>query len=139
MRIDITIPRKPRNRRSPRARIRVPAGNIARDGRAREPPDTDRLACPLGRVHAAAGVIEPCTVRQRVVRVDAAAGVCGLAGGADVAVACGQGASEAGVGDGAAAGGVEGHVVAGLLVDAFDDVDFAVFGPVAAEGPAGEC
>lgn len=46
------------------------------------------------------------------------------------------------VADGAAGAGVEGYVVCGLVVGAFEDVDFAAVGPVGSDhpesGPGGE-
>lgn len=68
--------------------------------------------------------------------MDCAAAVWGLPAGLDVAVWCNEGACEAAVVDCAAVAGVQGHLVLGLLVYAFDYVDFAVVGPVGAEHPA---
>lgn len=64
--------------------------------------------------------------------------VCKLALSVDVAVPCRQGAGEQGdvVRDGAASGGVKGHCVGGLIVDAFNDVNFAASRPVGADHPA---
>lgn len=59
-----------------------------------------------------------------------------MARGFDVAVCCVKGSCDTGVVDCAAVAGVEGHLVLGLFVYAFDYVDFAVVGPVGAEHPA---
>lgn len=60
-----------------------------------------------------------------------------MACGRDVAVIGGHGAGEVcRRGDAAPVAGMQGHVVAGLLVHAFDDVNFAVVGPVGADEPA---
>lgn len=68
--------------------------------------------------------------------MDYAAAVCGLPGGLDVAVWCLEVSCEAAVVDCAPVAGVQGHLVLGLLVHTFDNVDFAVVGPVGAEHPA---
>lgn len=68
--------------------------------------------------------------------MDSAAGVRGLSRRVDVAVAGCHRAGETTVIDGAAGARVQGHVVGDLVVDAFDDVDFAVVGPVRTDGPA---
>ena len=76
-------------------------------------PDVDVVGSPFGGVDASAGGIQ-------------AVAIGGGAAGGEAAALVG----EAGfAGKGAALGGVHGHGVAGLEVDAFDDVDFAVGGP----------
>lgn len=57
----------------------------------------------------------------------------------DVTVRCVEGSCEAAVVDSAAVAGVQGHLILGLLIYAFDYVDFAVIGPVRTEHPAGGC
>lgn len=106
MRIQITTTRKPRNRRSPSCWVGTPARNIPRDTTTREEPDTYRIARPLGSVHPSADVVEVRTVGLGVIGADTTAGVGGLAGGVDVAVARFQVTGETGITDRAATTGV---------------------------------
>lgn len=137
MRVDIAVPRELRQRDSPGRRVRLSASYISRDRRAREEPDGYRAAGPLRRVHSAAVAVEPVAIGLGGGSADAATSVSRLAGGIDVAVAGRHDAGETGIANRAAGAGVQGHAVGGLLVDAFDDVDFAVVRPVCADGPAG--
>ena len=99
---------------APRRGVRVGACSVRRDAAAGEEPDVDGGAGPFHGVDAAVGVVEAVTEGGRTACLGAAAGV-SLAVGVD---------------HGAAAAGVHGHCVLVLVVDTFDDVDFAVVGPV---------
>lgn len=105
---------------------------------AGEEPDGDGLVGPLGGIDAAADGVEAWAVGVGVGAHVSAPGVLFLTGRVAVAVR-GVGFREgAGVANGAASVGVQGHLVGGLGVDAFDDVDFTAFGPGAlAEQPEG--
>lgn len=111
------------------------ADEVGGDVLAGEEPDGDGGGVPLGRVDAAADVVEAGAEVGRVGREDAAARVDLLAGGVGVAVGGVDGAGHARLWDGAAAGGMEGHGVGLSTVDAFDDVDFAIRGPVGSNEP----
>lgn len=106
MRIQITGARKPRNWRPPSRWVGIPARNIPRDTTAREEPDTDRIARPLCGIHPSTDVVEVRTVGLGVICADTTAGVGGLAGGVDVAVARFQVTGETGITDRAATTGV---------------------------------
>lgn len=138
MRIDITT-RKARGGCAPPRRDGLAGADVAGDFVRGEEPDVDGGTGPFGGVDAAAGVVEAPAVGLGVFAADAAAAVGGLAAGVDVAVVCVEGAGEAGVFDGATVGGVQGHLILGLVVYAFDDVDFAIVGPVGAKHPAVVC
>ena len=102
-------------------------------------PDGDSLIGPFSGIHPPTSTVEPITVGIRRGSLDPAAGIHGLAGGIYGAIAGEQFAREAGVGDTApwvSSFGVQDHVVFGLVIDAFDYVDFAVVGPVCAYCPA---
>lgn len=115
----------------------VGSDDVGGDVLAGEEPDGDGGGVPLGRVDAAADAVEAGAEVGRVGREDAAAGVDLLAGGVGVAVGGVDGAGHARLLDGAAAGGVEGHGVGLGAVDAFDDVDFAIRGPIGSDEPEG--
>lgn len=123
-------------RSTPRAWIRGAIGDIGGDITVAEVPDTDSIAGPLSSVDAAAVAVEPCAEGLVRGRLDAAARVGVLARGLHETIAGFERAGEAGVIDAAAVAGVEGHVVLGLVIDTFDDIDFAVVGPVRAYEPA---
>ena len=99
---------------APRRGIRVRTGSVGGGGAFGPEPDVDVVGGPFGGIDTAAGAVEAVAVRRGAAAVDAATFV-----------------GEAGVsGEGATVGGVHGHDVVGLVVDAFEDVDFAVGGPV---------
>lgn len=102
-----------------------------------EEPDGNCGGVPFCRVDAAADVVETGAEVGLVGREDAAAGVDLLAGGVGVAICRVDGARHARLLDGAAARGVEGHRIGLGAVDAFDDVDFAIRGPVGSHEPEG--
>jgi len=140
VRVDVAVTLELGRGRSPAARVRVPAGDVPRDAAAGEEPDADGAARPLGGIHSAPDAVEAGTVGLGAGRLDAAAGVVGLAGGVDVAVGRGEGAGETRVVDSAAVAGVKSHGVGRLLVYALYDIDLAVVGPVGAHRPASrEC
>lgn len=122
-------------RGTPSRRIRSATSDIPGDARAREEPDIDDSPCPFGSVDAASSIVEAVAIGGVVVTSDGTAGVGRLARSFDVAVGSLDFAAEPEGLDGAAIAGVEGHLVGGLVVDAFNDVDFAVAGPVGAEHP----
>ena len=96
----------------PSRRVRFRTGSISGSGALGPEPDVDVVGGPFGGVDAAAGVVEAVAVGPAAA-IDAAA----LVGKARVA------------GEGATVGGVHGHDIAGLVVDAFENVNFSVGGP----------
>ena len=107
------------------------------DGRGRlaglEEPDPDCRGRPLHGEGAAAGCVEGGAVGLRELGLNAAACATGArTRGAVVGHEC---ADFAGSGDRAAGSCVERHEVIGVDVDALDDVDLAVVGPVGAVAP----
>ena len=99
---------------SPSRRIRIGACGAVGDAIAAEEPDVDGGAGPFHGVDATLGVVETVAERGGTAGLDAAA----LAALAVL------------VEHGAAVAGVHGHGILGLVVDAFDDVDFAAVRPV---------
>lgn len=130
-----------RDRHAPFARVRVWGGDIGGDVGAREMEDLYVGARPYRGVDAAADLVHSLAEGETLGHgvADAAAHVLALACGVDVAVGGFEIAAEARVLDGAVGGGVEGHFVVGLIVGAFEDVDFAALGPGAGvrEEPGG--
>ncbi len=121
--VDVAIALELRGGRSPCRRVWVPARDVTGNITTGKEPDVDIVACPLCSVDAAANGVETTAVGLRVLVLNTAASVAALSG---VAIAVTEGAGEpAVVGNGAACGGVQGHGVVGVVVDAFDDVDFA--------------
>ena len=101
-------------RRAPLGRVRIGAGDVRGRLAFGPGPDVDVVRRPLGSEDTATGGIKAVAVGGR--------------GGGGVERAAFVG--EAGVAaEGAAVGGVHGHDVAGLVVDAFEDVDLTVGGP----------
>ena len=120
MRIDVAAGE--RSQRVPKLRrIRVTAQHTIGVAAAGEEPDLDRSAPPLHRIHAPSTVVEPIPIGSLSTALRAAA-LIALTAFAD---------------HGAAAAGVHGHDVFGLVVDALDDVDFATVGPVGTRHPEG--
>lgn len=113
---------------------------IRRNTPSLEPPDLDEIGVPFEGIDSAACVSQTLAVGGRVGALLGTALVVALAGGVDEAVAGEDGGGHVlggRGGGGTAVGGMEGVEVAFLDVDAFDDVDFAVVGPVVAVEPAG--
>lgn len=108
---------------TPGAGFRCAVFDVRWDSASGEEPDGDGVADPFCCVDSAADAVEACAVGVGITTLSSAALVAGLTGSVDVAVAAdfvsGEGAC---VGQRAAVGGVEGHIVDGLFVDAFDDV-----------------
>ena len=119
----------------PAAGVGGAGGDVLGDGGAGEEPDGDLRRGDLGGIDAALGAVEAGAVRGGVGGLDAATLVVAVG---DVAVGVGYGAAHGDArGDAAAGVGVQGRLVAGLVVDAFNDVDFAFVGPVRADEPEG--
>lgn len=123
-------------RGTPSRRIGSATSDIPGDARSGEEPDVDGSACPFSGVDTASSIVEAVAVGGALATSDGTAGVGCLARSFDEAVGSLDIAAEPEGLDGASIAGVEGHLVGGLVVDAFDDVDFAVAGPVGAEHPA---
>jgi len=137
VRADVAVSGETGGGGTPARRIGATAADVGGDACIGEVPDVNSIAGPLCRIDTAISIVKSVPV-GRFVRVDdSAAGVGGLARSLDVAVASVEGTGEAGVGDRATVTGVQGHLVGGTLVDALDDIDFAIVGPVGAEHP--EC
>ena len=118
--------------------VRIIRIGIRRDTVSREKPDRDGIGGPFHSVDSSTDLVEPSAVGGRVGVLIEAALVGILTGGVDVAVCSEQLGGEAGcLFDSAAFHGVDGEDVGCLAVDALDDVDFAILGPVGANGPAG--
>lgn len=98
--------------------------------------DLNVAACPFHGVDATTVAVESISIRGRRSRINTATSVITLVRVVDPAVACREGTGEAGVVDGAALAGVQGHGIGALLIDTFDDVDLAVVRPVASNSPA---
>lgn len=98
---------------APCAWVGVGSHDVIRNLASGPEPDVDVFEGPINGVDAAANVVEAVTKEERVLSVDVAAFVNGteLAGWEAVV------------------GGVDWYGVAGIMVDAFDDVDLAVCGP----------
>ena len=99
------------------------------------PPDRDTLRSPFHGVYGATVVVELVAVRLSRGFVEGAALV---AVHSDIAV-FGIGLKEpvAAIGHGTRGGRVERHEVLRLIVDTFDNVNFAIVGPVGTKGPEG--
>lgn len=120
--INVAIALKLRNGRSPSRRIRIPARDVTWNGAAGKEPDIDICTGPLCGVDATANGVETTAIGLRILVLDAAASVAALTG---ITVTVTEGTGEPAVfGNGAACGGVQGHGVVGVVVDAFDYVDF---------------
>ena len=101
--------------------------DIRRNVASRKVPDLDECVRPLGSIHSTAGCVEACAKGEVRVVGDGTAGILVLIGRVNVAVGGSEitGEGDGGVDDGPGIG-VESHDVGGLVVDAFDYVDFAV-------------
>lgn len=84
---------------TPRRRVGTLPMDIWRDSGAREVPDVDALASPLGGVDSAIGLVESTAVGLVVLVVDRTTGVFYLTGSLHIAVTRGETASEAGIVD----------------------------------------
>lgn len=122
---------------TPGAWVGASRGNILGHRAGREEPGRDGRASPFSCVDTAASVVESASEGLGVGAHDCAACVGGLAICVDVAVICVEFAAETGVLNSASIAGVQGHLVSGLVVDAFDDINFTIGGPVGAKHP--EC
>lgn len=99
------VPAHPLRRRgTPARRVRTVGQRVRGDGAGGEEPDVDLLARPLHGVNAATVGVEAVAEGRGSAGLDAAA---------------------VGGHHGAVGAGVQGRGVGGLVVDAFDDVDFA--------------
>lgn len=110
--------------------------HIRRDLAAREEPDTDALAIPLGGINTAVVLVESIAVGLVVVVVNGTTNVGPLVRGLDVAITRAELATEPGFVDRVARVGVQGNLVGRLLVCPFDNIDLAVVGPVGTKHPA---
>jgi len=136
MAINITTTLILRHRLLPTTRIWIPICNIRRRRSPRKKPNIDIRASPLSRNDTATDIVEASAVGLGILILDIAACVGALAYGVYVAVCGAESTGEAAVvGDGAAVGCVEGHGIVGVVVDAFNYVDFAFIGPVWADEP----
>ena len=107
--------------------------DIAWNRAASEEPDVNVSTCPFNRVYATADVVEAGTIRLRILVLDTTTSVAALARGVDVAVRRAESASKAAIiSDGTIVGGMQGHGVVALVIDTFDDIDFAFVGPIRA-------
>lgn len=139
MLVDIAAaPAKPRGRSAPLAWVGCAAVlNIGRDAAARPEPDADGLGRPFGGVDATVPGVEGGAKSVGTMARDGAPRVLRLPWRIAVAIRGAGRTGEARFGDRTARAGVEGHLVGRLCVDAFDDVDFAVRGPVGPDEPEG--
>jgi hypothetical protein len=141
--------REESRRVAPRARGRIdgltPALDVARQASSWPEPDSDSLAVPQHGVRTTSATVETRPVARRPGVGDhaplVAVGLVEAVRGEDAAGfferdVGGRGGGEVVLGRMCAVvAGVEGHAVLGGLVDVFDDVDFAVDGPVGALSP----
>lgn len=133
---DVAISQKLRDGRFPRRRVRVTGFEVWWGGAAREEPHEDVATGPFGDEDAASVGVEVGTVRERALILNVAARVGRLAGRVDVAVWRRHRAGEVVlVSDGAVVRGVQGHGIVGVVIDAFDNVDFARGRPSRTEHP----
>lgn len=140
MGINITaIPRKLAQRRPPARGVGIPILNIPRDPIPGKEPNANRATAQLSSIDSATVAVECIPICLGREGLDPAACVRGLARCMDVAVTCFQFAGKTSVTDCAACPRVEGHGVPGLVVYAFDDVDFTIVWPAGADGPACLC
>jgi hypothetical protein len=119
----------------PSGRVGRVAKHVGRDGSPREEPDVDGSASPFGGVHAAVVGVEARTIAVGRTGPEATAGVAVYRGVTVLAEKTATGTI--GRGDGATRGGVKGHLVGGVGVDTFDDVDLSTRRPVWAHHPEG--
>lgn len=117
---------------SPAAWVGASGGDIAGDRAGGEEPNRNGGASPFSCVDTTAGIVESTSERLGVRAHDSATGVGSLAISVHIAVVRVEVTTETGVLDGTSIAGVQGHLVLGLLVDTFEDVDFSVLGPVRA-------
>jgi hypothetical protein len=120
----------------PSGRVGRVAKHVGRDGSPREEPDVDGSASPFGGVHAAVVGVEARTIAVGRTGPEATAGVAVYRGVTVLAEKTATGTI--GRGDGATRGGVKGHLVGGVGVDTFDDVDLSTRRPVWAHHPASQ-
>lgn len=103
--------------------------DVIRDAATSEEPDIDIVTGPLRGVDAATGGVEATAVGFCVLVLYVAASVARLSRGVVPAIGGCELTGEATVaGNGTTFGGVQGHGVVGILIDAFDYVDFALVG-----------
>lgn len=121
--INVAIALKLRNGRSPIRRIRIPARNVTRYVTAGKEPDIDICTGPLCGVDTTANGVETTAVGLCILVLNAAASAAALTG---ITIIVTEGAGKPAVtGNDAACRGVQSHGVVGVVVDAFDNVDFA--------------
>lgn len=114
--VDVATTSERRQRSAPVARIGISGSDVRGDAGAREEPNGNGRAGPLGRVHAPLTVVEAGAVGVALGRHDRTACVGGLPRSIDVAVGCGHRAGEvsAALGDATPRRCVQGHRVAHL-------------------------
>jgi len=121
--INVAIALELRDGRPPGRRIRISAREITRNIPTGKEPDIDITTGPLSGIDATADGVETIAVGLLILILNAAASIAALAG---ITIAVAETAGESAiVGDTAALGGVQGHGVVDVVVDAFDYVDFA--------------
>lgn len=123
-------------RQTPRFRVWLLRLNIPGDLTSGKVPNLDVLGIPLHGVHTPASGIEPVSVGRRVVGRSI---VCATnVQGTDIAVSRARRSQCLGFeifGQSTSRGGVCREDIAVLIIGAFDQVDFAVIGPVRSVGP----
>ncbi len=137
MLIDVAVAGEVCHGCAPAAGIGGAGCDVGGNGGAREEVDVDVLGCPFCGVDSPTYGVEAGTKGLRILAHNGAPGIFLLVGGICVAVCsvdCGCGC-HARCSYRAAGVCVQGHLVGGLQVDAFDNVDLAAGGPVRTHEP----
>lgn len=121
---------------TPAGRVRCAVGEIGRNGVSGEEPDVDRLACPFRGVDSSTVGVEAISKAVGVATANRTANIVALSCSIDIAIRGFELSRElTGVGDAATSVRMQSHVVDRLGVDAFNDIDFSIVGPIGPQQP----
>lgn len=123
---DVTTPLEHSSRGTPTRGVWRTTGDIGWNGTAGEEVDGNSIGIPQSSVDTTIVAVEPSTVAIGSALHDLTTRVRGLAGGVNIAIrGCNGARKTPGIGDRAARACVKGHSICGLLVNTFDDINFA--------------
>jgi hypothetical protein len=123
---DVTTPLEHSSRGTPTRGVWRATGDIGWNGTTGEEVYGNSIGIPQSSVDTTIVAVEPSTIAIGSALHDLTTRVCGLAGGVNIAIRGCNGARKApGIGDRAARACVKGHSICGLLVNTFDDINFA--------------